>query len=452
MTSPLHPVRVLRVFGDRPFAEVGRPVLAVPDEARGLLAVAGERAFARTATVGVYGTGDLDCRAVLRTRFPVHALAFHPTAPLLAVGTGAYDGGYFFEGELLLLDWETGTTTSLIEHDFGRRVLGLTWLDDQALRVLMSPPDDWKDRKAHVEGHVAVVRRPDWRTAAPRSLTFDDLAGPRVPAPRADGREEAHRALSALSPDWEPRRHVLAVEERPDGAVLATLAREEDDEEGDQDDAPEQPGGTTLPDGLLLRHRTVPYLDVHDRLRIRRRSRDYVNQAPPPGRRETEPYVLSVRSPDGADLQPLFPFSWEPGETHFPGPGVETADGDLVYAGTVYSGHGLQPGGSFVVRRSGTDGTPRWVFRTDHVALDLDTDPDTAHVAYRDGELLALDLRTGALRRRHRLTVAGVPVVPTALTAAGAGRLLVGTADGRVLECTTGWPSGPGAADREGTV
>ncbi|MEV7189008.1 hypothetical protein [Kitasatospora sp. NPDC093102] len=104
---------------------------------------------------------------------------------------------------------------------------------------------------------------------------------------------------------------------------------------------------------------------------------------------------------------------------------METADGDLVHAGTVYSGHGLQPGGSFVVRRSATDGAPRWVLRTDHVATDLGTEADTVCLAYRDGEILALDIRDDTLRWRHRLTVAGVPAVPTALTATGPGRLLV---------------------------
>nr|BFD88706.1 hypothetical protein KitaXyl93_00660 [Kitasatospora sp. Xyl93] len=425
MTSPL---RVRHVLGDRPFAEAGRPVLAVPDEGRGLLAVAGERGFAGTATVGVYGTGDLGCRAVLRTRFPVRALAFHPGAPLVAVGTGRYDGGYLFEGELLLLDWETGATTSLIEDHFGREVLGLSWLDDRTLRVLMAPPDDRKDRKAHVEGHVAVVRRPDWRAVAPRSLTAADLAGPRVPAPRPDGSDDAHRALSALSPDWEPRRHVLAVEELPDGAVLATLAQDEDD--------PERPGCTALPDGLLIGHRPVDDVDPQDRLRIRHAGRDYVTEAPP-ARRGSEPRRLSVRPAGGLGVRPLFPLSWEPGETHLPGPGAEADDGDLVHAGTVHHGHGLRPGGSFVVRRSGTDGTPRWIFRTDHVATDLDTDPDTAYLGYRNGDVLALDLHTGAPRWRHRLTVAGVPVIPTALTATGPGRLLVGTADGRVLDCAT---------------
>ncbi len=66
------------------------------------------------------------CRALLGARFPVHAMAFHPSLPVLAVGSGRYNGGYFFEGELLLLDLETGAIKSLIEDYYGgRQVLGL---------------------------------------------------------------------------------------------------------------------------------------------------------------------------------------------------------------------------------------------------------------------------------------------------------------------------------------
>jgi hypothetical protein len=143
MTTPF---RINRILGDRPFAEVGDPALAVADERRRLLAVAGTHEFGSAAPVGVYGTDDLACRALLRARYPVHAMAFHPGLPILAVGTGSYDGGYFFEGELLLLDLETGTAASLIEHELGRQVLGLEWLNEQELCVLMAPPDDWQDK------------------------------------------------------------------------------------------------------------------------------------------------------------------------------------------------------------------------------------------------------------------------------------------------------------------
>ncbi|MGW7284002.1 hypothetical protein ACWGH4_00640 [Streptomyces sp. NPDC054847] len=222
--------RIDRILGDRPFAEAGDPVLAVHDEGRGLLAVAGTHVavagmheFGRTAPVGVYGIDDLTCRALLSARYPVRTMAFHPRLPLLVVGTGDYDGGYFFEGELLLLDLETGSAVSLIEHELGRQVLGLEWLSEQELSLLMAPPDDWQDKDAWKAGHVAVVHRPDWRVVPPRSITGYDLAGPRVGAPRTDRREDARQTVSGLSTNWVPRRNVRAVEELSDGRIVATL-------------------------------------------------------------------------------------------------------------------------------------------------------------------------------------------------------------------------------------
>jgi hypothetical protein len=41
-----------------------------------------------------------------------------------------------------------GSATSLIEHELGRQVLGLEWLSEQELHVLMAPPDDWQDKDA----------------------------------------------------------------------------------------------------------------------------------------------------------------------------------------------------------------------------------------------------------------------------------------------------------------
>ncbi|MFF2042752.1 hypothetical protein ACFVVX_20205 [Kitasatospora sp. NPDC058170] len=193
---------------DDPFSELGDPVLSVADKGRGLLAVAGAHEYGMARTVGVFDvTGRARRRWLLSSRHPVNAMAFHPTRPLLAVGSGDYDGGYFFEGELLLVDLKTGTTLSLIEHFLGRQVLGLEWLNDQDLRVLMAPPDDWKDRKAHVEGHIAVVHRADWTAVGAKTLTGRDLAGPRVPAPRPDHREAARQAVARLTSPRTRRHH-----------------------------------------------------------------------------------------------------------------------------------------------------------------------------------------------------------------------------------------------------
>ncbi|MFD7772313.1 hypothetical protein [Streptomyces sp. NPDC059787] len=185
---------------DAPFTEIGDPVLVVTDRRRSLVAVAGEREYDEAETVGLFHVTDRARRRwLLLSQYPVTAMAFHPALPLLAVGSGEYDGGYFFEGELLLVHLETGTALSLIEHHLGRQVLGLEWLSHQELRVLMAPPDDWKDRKAHVEGHTAVLHRSDWTTVEARSLTGRDLAGPRGPAPRLDHSEAAKRAVARLA-------------------------------------------------------------------------------------------------------------------------------------------------------------------------------------------------------------------------------------------------------------
>ncbi|MEU3895387.1 PQQ-binding-like beta-propeller repeat protein [Streptomyces sp. NPDC045251] len=499
------PLSVDRILGDRSFAEIGDPALAIADERRGLLAVAGTKRGRGTAPVGVYGTGDLACQALLRSRYPVHAMAFHPTLPLLAVGTGCYDGGYFFGGQLLLMHLETGTTVSLIEHWPGRQVLELEWLDEQALRVVTAPPDDWQDKTAPVEGHAAVVRRADWAAVPAESLTGYDLAGPRVSAPRRDGSAAARRMLTELSADWEPRRDVRAVEALSDGRILATLDGVQleswlssgerswmvPDEKGgreivvtadegsawvglirppgEHDCVPQSVVRLSLTDGKQL-DSVVPSSFVslvrcadgrpalaasglpgaHDRFLVRGGSRIYfLSTLRPPGERNPykgERWVTAMDLEGPATARPveyrepparrLFPYSWEPGETHVAGPGTEAADGTLVHAGTVHHGQGLQPGGSFVVRREATDGLVRWVFRTDRKATALDADVATVYVGYDDGEVVALDLGDGTVRWRQRLTVGSVSAVPTALTVTSDGRLLIGTSDGRILDCS----------------
>ncbi|MGV2866777.1 hypothetical protein [Achromobacter sp. AGC39] len=37
--------------------------------------------------------------------YPVNDVAFHPTGTTVAIGGGSYDGGYLFEGELIVWDW-----------------------------------------------------------------------------------------------------------------------------------------------------------------------------------------------------------------------------------------------------------------------------------------------------------------------------------------------------------
>src|SRR6478735_1745828 len=39
--------------------------------------------------------------------FPVNDVGFHPGGTSVVIGAGSYDGGYLFEGDLVVWDWQT---------------------------------------------------------------------------------------------------------------------------------------------------------------------------------------------------------------------------------------------------------------------------------------------------------------------------------------------------------
>ncbi|MEU8773498.1 PQQ-binding-like beta-propeller repeat protein [Streptomyces sp. NPDC048606] len=153
---------------------------------------------------------------------------------------------------------------------------------------------------------------------------------------------------------------------------------------------------------------------------------------------EPQPGEASDRpaEPEETSVRRLFPYSWVPGAPHICGPGVETADGSLIHAGSVLRRRD-RPGYSYVVRRDASDGTPHWLFRPDSSATALDADATTAFIACEDGEIVALGVDDGAVLWRHRLALGNLPLIPTALTVTRSGRLLIGTHDGRILLCST---------------
>ncbi|MFF0391124.1 hypothetical protein ACFYS8_20920 [Kitasatospora sp. NPDC004615] len=182
-------------------AALGEPVLAVADPARRLLAVACADKYGKALTLGLFETGE---RARLLRRIKcehhVSALAFHPSSPLLAVGLGEYDGGYFFVGQLLLVGLFNNTRRSMFAHSWGRQVITAEWLDDTRLRMHLAPHDDDNDDAAHHEAHVVVLDRPDWTSALGRTIPDKHPQGPRIPFPRpvhdpSDARQLATRLL-----------------------------------------------------------------------------------------------------------------------------------------------------------------------------------------------------------------------------------------------------------------
>ncbi|MFD8734171.1 PQQ-binding-like beta-propeller repeat protein [Streptomyces sp. NPDC059618] len=534
---------VRRVLGDGPFAETGRPSLAVVDGRSRRIAVAGDVGrlqWSGSGTadsrwtgdrIGVYDRDTLRCEHLVRSRYPAHSAAFHPTLPLLAVGTGSYDGGYAFEGELLLLRLDSGTVVSALRY--GREVLGVEWCGPTRLRLVLAPPDDWENDDAHEQGHEVVVSRDDWGAVGPRAIEPEELEAPVRPAVRPDHRAEARSLLADLAAvagrPWSPRRRVWAVEGLEDGRVLAALdgvlaeswlpsgEREwaVEDDEGGRQLVPASDGASVWTNGdrrmrrgdggawqcpapriarvaldtgqvletlglaesavlvagggrVLLRpsdhtrRRGEPLtmFGLTDRAEAAPESDGVEPSAgsfpevggfdlfnhPFPVSRASRPYVLVGTKPDAphkdkwivalaADgtVRRLFPLSWEPQEHHFGGPAAEFGQG-LVYAGAVHDGAGLQPGGAYVVRRS-LDGAVRWQHRADHPATALDVDEDTVYVAYNSGALTALDADDGTVRWHTELAVDGTPTAALSLAVTPHGSLLIGTVDGRILEC-----------------
>lgn len=73
-------------------------------------------------------------------RFPINDVAFHRELPLLAVATGSYDGGWMFEGELILWNWRTGETVNVLSER--REVTRVRFSDEGGLVVLLRPRDE----------------------------------------------------------------------------------------------------------------------------------------------------------------------------------------------------------------------------------------------------------------------------------------------------------------------
>ncbi len=112
-------------------------------------------------------------------RFPVNEVAFHPREPWAAIATGSYDGGYLFEGELWLWNWETSTHFRVLSES--REVTRLRYLEDGRLALLMRPPDEGDfDGTAFdtffggclddLRGHEAMGL--SWGSADPRLASF----------------------------------------------------------------------------------------------------------------------------------------------------------------------------------------------------------------------------------------------------------------------------------------
>ncbi|MEU7653880.1 hypothetical protein AB0C41_17865 [Micromonospora taraxaci] len=223
------------VLGAGPFREIGQPRVTATSPNGDLIAVGGGLGSAqwhgRTASRGsgshplaVYRTDDLTCIHQVTSRWPAQSVAFHPTLPLVAFGTGSYDGGWSYEGELLLLDLTTGNAVSLLEHP--RQVRQITWRGPETLDLVLAIPCDADEQRFGTTSLACSISRDDWDRAAVGMLRmpYGEKAVPEQPP------TDTAAAVAAVShlcrqrgQVWAARRGVWAVEGLADGRILTTL-------------------------------------------------------------------------------------------------------------------------------------------------------------------------------------------------------------------------------------
>lgn len=543
-----------RVLGAGPFCEIGQPRVAATSPREPLIAVGGAlvrpqwhgRDISRRSRpspgwhpTAVYRTDDLSCLFHVTTRWPVNALAFHPTLPVLAIGTGAYDGGWAYEGELLLLDLSTGATVSLLAYP--REVRQLTWQDPETLALVLAVPCDEDEERFGTTSLACTIRRDDWGRANAGMLRMPFGEQPYTDACLTDPSAAAaviERLCTERGRVWTPRRAVWSVQGLTDGRILAALeaVAVECWTPTSEDCAWQVPAEgtgcqvTTLPDGrtaLALtqtpcsfrggRWTSEPSVVVEVDLdggavrAVHRATSPAIMVSRADGRwalRDTEhdsttttgevmlvdpdgahpstvqlgrydlfnhyfdiryapdllflqglgskpwrdKWVVAVDAPHGR-VRRLFPLEWDAsGGGHlFGGCGAylnDRAGPAILHTGAVHDGAGLLAGNAFVARRAYPTGELQWVFTADNQATAVDVDADFVYVVFNSGELVILRAVDGAVQTRQQLRVNGHRVVPLSLARVGAVRLVIGTLDGRVLDCSITALQRPGARVR----
>lgn len=207
MTSQPAHAAAARVLSASPFAVVGWPSAVAVSRARNAVVVGGSLdhpqwplnwrgGWPGPYRIGVFELDDARCLHVRPSRWPVNAVTIHPRLPLAAVGTGSYDGGYSFKGELLVLNLLSGKAVSVLHG--GRDVRALSWGADDTLDGVMTPPDEGDGDQVHTHGYPFSFVWDNWTNVPDRAFPTTDQFGPLVPY-TTDGVPAPDQALARIA-------------------------------------------------------------------------------------------------------------------------------------------------------------------------------------------------------------------------------------------------------------
>lgn len=222
-----------------PFAELGAAYDVVHDEARRYAVVVssfeesccGAEPMSRLPSfrASLYSADLQERIAVLPAlRFPVNDISIHPTRTVVALATGSYDGGYSFEGQLLLWDWQRDEVIDVLAG--GREIWRVWFTADGALELGLRPtseeavPDAWHVMFAGTLTDLRPYRELgiEKNSPDPRIAGFVQLDRESLPPDTPDWRhakERWQRAFGSRTPEY--RSNVQDVAWSDDGHVLA---------------------------------------------------------------------------------------------------------------------------------------------------------------------------------------------------------------------------------------
>ena len=214
---------------ETPFPECARLVAA--DERADVIALAWHEDYLaetgraastnhRSEALGIYDARRRALLARFHTHWEINAVALHPTRDEVAIATGGYDGGYQYEGQLLIWNWRTGASHSELTEN--REVKLVAWRGDD-LEATLSPPTD-EDPQGDLVFVLAPARageRKGWAPSDHQSDADPRLAralGQPAPGPVPDTTFARYDQLVAR------HAHVTAIEWLADGRVAIGTA------------------------------------------------------------------------------------------------------------------------------------------------------------------------------------------------------------------------------------
>ena len=146
----MNKISLTKILTNSTFADTTIPYKTVVDENKRLIAVAnsfstqwsGRDVSMWSKSLILYNLDTLEFISFVdNLNYDINDLAFHPTESIIALGIGSYDGGAYYEGELLFWNYETNELNSILTDN--REVIKCAFSKDgNKLIFTVNPTDD----------------------------------------------------------------------------------------------------------------------------------------------------------------------------------------------------------------------------------------------------------------------------------------------------------------------